>query len=69
MSDKPQRAQQRIFPQISLYLTDEQLETAERIVRESGRKRSSVLRDAVAYAFEHTDQWTSRREPAEPATV
>lgn len=63
MSDKP-KVQQRIFPQISLYLTDEQLETAERIVRKSGRKRSSVLRDAVAYAFEHTDEWATRPEPS-----
>ena len=63
MSDKPRRAQQRIFPQISLYLTDAQLETAERIVRESGRTRSAVLRDAVAYAFEHTSEWASSCEP------
>lgn len=64
MSDSP-KVQRRIFPQISLYLTDDQLETAERIVRESGQKRSTVLRDAVAYAFEHTDEWAPSRQPAE----
>lgn len=67
MSDTPQRAQARIFPQISLYLTDDQLETADRLALGSGRKRATVLRDALAYAFEHTDEWATPREPSEAA--
>jgi predicted transcriptional regulator len=54
------KRQRRIFPQISLYLTDEVLDEAERLARETGRRRSSILRDALAYAFQHVSSWLKR---------
>jgi metal-responsive CopG/Arc/MetJ family transcriptional regulator len=55
-----EKRQRRLFPQISLYLPDDILDTAERIAIETGRKRSSVLRDAVIFAFQHVSSWLKR---------
>ena len=55
MTDDGKR-QRRLFPQISLYLPDDILDTVDSLASERGKKRSTVLRELIVWAIEHLPQ-------------